>query len=110
MSHNIQAYRCGPDIVKIIERKSQNSITTLPNTLAEREKENKRTSLSRSRRTVADILHSNHFRFFVTVTIKNDENGNPPQEMMLCERAKTGCEQSSVIAASLSVIYLYRNC
>ena len=90
MSHNIQAYRCGPDIVKIIERKSQNSITTLPNTLAEREKENKRTSLSRSRRTVADILHSNHFRFFVTVTIKNDENGNPPSRNDVVRACKNG--------------------
>ena len=77
MSHNIQAYRCGPDVIKIVTQASPNNITVLPRTLAEREKENKRTSLSRSRRTVADILHCNHFRFFATVTIKNDKSGNP---------------------------------
>lgn len=90
MSHNIQAYRCGPDIVKIIELKSQNSIATLPNTLAEREKENKRTSLSRTRRTVADILHSNNFRFFATVTLKSHADGSHPTRDDVVQACKVG--------------------
>ena len=90
MSHNIQAYRCGPDIVKIIARSSRNYITALPDSLNGREKENKRTSLSRSRRTVADILHCNYFRFFLTVTIKNDENKKPPTRDDVARICKDG--------------------
>lgn len=79
MSHNIQAYRCGPDVIKIVTQASPNNITTmLPNSISERERENKRTSLSRSRRTVADILHSNNFKFFATVTLKNHVDGSQP--------------------------------
>lgn len=79
MSHNIQAYRCGPDVIKIVTQASPNNIITmLPNSISERERENKRTSLSRSRRTVADILHSNNFKFFATVTLKNHVDGSQP--------------------------------
>lgn len=91
MSHNIQAYRCGPDVIKIVTQASPNNITTmLPNSISERERENKRTSLSRSRRKVADILHCNHFRFFATVTIKNDKNGNPPTRDDVVQTCKAG--------------------
>ena len=90
MGHNIQAFRCGPDTIKIITRAPPNNITVLPNTIEEREQENKRTSLSRSRRTVADILHSNYFQFFVTVTIKSDKNGNPPTRDDVVRACKNG--------------------
>lgn len=90
MSHNIQAYRCGPDVVKIIARPSHNYITALSNSLDEREKENKRTSLSRSRRTVADILHCNYFRFFLTVTIESNENGSSPTRDDVVQICKNG--------------------
>lgn len=109
MSHTIQAYRCGPDIVKIIARSSHNYIAALPDNLNEREKENKRTSLSRSRRTVADILHCNYFRFFLTVTIKNNENGSSPTRDDVVQICKNGCALSSVIMAGLSAISSYRS-
>lgn len=90
MSHNIQAYHCGPDVIKIVTQASPNNITTmLPNSISERERENKRTSLSRTRRIVADILHCNYFRFFLTVTL-GDENGSPPTRDDVVRACKVG--------------------
>ena len=91
MSHNIQAYRCGPDVIKIVTQASPNNITTmLPNSISERERENKRTSLSRSRRIVADILHSNNFGFFITLTLGNHTDGSPPTKEDVVRACKGG--------------------
>ena len=90
MSRTIQMFRCGPDMVKIIAPPARESIVPLAITLAERERENKRTSLSRSRRIVNDILHCNHFEFFTTVTIENHNDGSPPTREDVITACKAG--------------------
>ena len=37
-----------------------------------------RISLSRTRSTIEQILYSNEFSLFITLTIQNDTQGNPP--------------------------------
>ena len=90
MGRIVQIYRCGAGTIKVVARASQESISASPNTPDEREMENKRTSLSRSRRIVSDIMHSNCFRFYLTVTLKNDENGCQPTRDDVVRVCKAG--------------------
>lgn len=90
MSRTVQIYRCGPDMLKVIARPSQENITASMNTLTERERENKRTSLSRSRRLINDILHCNHFEFFVTITLTNHLDGSLPTREDVASVCKAG--------------------
>lgn len=87
MSRIVKIYSCGHDMYKVVTKPSKIDIIT---TLDEREKENRRTALARSRRIVTDVLHCNCFRFFLTVTIKDDENGNPPTRNEVVRVCKDG--------------------
>lgn len=87
MSKKVQIYSCGHDMYKVVTQPSKTDITQWPTTLDEREKENRRTALARSRRIVTDVLHCNNFSYFLTITFRGED---PPTRDSVVQACTTG--------------------